>query len=169
MTFILQYRLPVPPAPEMWPPVTRSLLPGKLSLSCHTSCHSCHAPRAAGDVAPGDPLPCCSALLKACQQFVDLHAADILGNILIIVTVSASLILVSEGWLTADISVVRSVLCRSSLHISTELAVSSALTAWSAAACSRLSLDQSPENMRSLAAGCQYLVRCVRCSITQQN
>ena len=120
-------------------------------------------------MAPGDPLPCCSALLKACQQFVDLHAADILGNILIIVTVSASLILVSEGWLTADISVVRSVLCRSSLHISTELAVSSALTTWSAAACSRLSLDQSPENMRSLAAGCQYLVRCVRCSKTQQN
>lgn len=29
----------------------------------------------------GDNTQCCSALLKACHKFVDLHAADILGNV----------------------------------------------------------------------------------------
>lgn len=92
----------------------------------------------------GDNTQCCSALLKACHKFVDLHAADIL---------------VSEGWLAADVCVVRSVLCRSSLHITSELTAASALSAWSSAACSQLNLPQSPENLRTLAAGCQYLVR----------
>ena len=67
----------------------------------------------------------------------------------------------SDGWLAADVSVVRSVLCRSSLHITSELAAASALSAWSSAACSKLNLSPSPENLRTIAAGCQYLVRWV--------
>ena len=36
-----------------------------------------------------DKTQCCSTLLKACHKFVDLHAADILGNVTGL-TVSAS-------------------------------------------------------------------------------
>ena len=123
------------------------------------------SPGPGDDDDQGDKTTCCSALLKACHKFVDLHAADILGNVTM--TVSAShcpnnqclLSSVSEGWLAADVCVVRSVLCRSSLHITSEMAASSALSAWSMAACSKLSLSQSPENLRTIAAGCQYLVR----------
>ena len=40
-----------------------------------------------------------------------------------------------EAWLRADVSVVRLVLCRSSLHINSELAAAAALAAWTAATC----------------------------------
>ena len=132
-------------------------------------------PARASSPGPGDDgdlrdkTQCCSALLKACHKFVDLHAADILGNVTGL-TVSAShfpnecplVSSVSEGWLAADVSVVRSVLCRSSLHITSELAAASALSAWSSAACSKLNLSPAPENLRTIAAGCQYLVRWVQ-------
>lgn len=44
-------------------------------------------PARASSPGPGDDgdhidkTQCCSALLKACHKFVDLHAADILGNV----------------------------------------------------------------------------------------
>ena len=58
-------------------------------------------------------------------------------------------------------SVVRLVLCRSSLHINSELAAAAALAAWTAATCARLQLEPAPDTVRQAAAGCQYLVRSV--------
>ena len=64
-----------------------------------------------------------------------------------------------EAWLRADVSVVRLVLCRSSLHINSELAAAAALAAWTAATCARLQLEPAPDTVRQTAADCQYLVR----------
>ena len=66
-----------------------------------------------------------------------------------------------EAWLRADVSVVRLVLCRSSLHINSELTAAAALAAWTAATCARLQLEPAPDTVRQTAAGCQYLVRSV--------
>ena len=73
----------------LWPlvPPARSSSPG---------------PRDDGD--QGDKTTCCSALLKACHKFVDLHAADILGNVTMTVSAShcpnhvSSLQSVRAGW-----------------------------------------------------------------------
>ena len=65
----------------------------------------------------------------------------------------------SRAWLEADLAVVQAVLCRSSLHINSELDLFSALSRWATASCSRLQLPVSEENLRRVAGGCQYLVR----------
>ena len=54
---------------------------------------------------------------------------------------------------------VRLVLCRSSLHIKSELEVNLALASWTKRTCARYQLEPSADNIRCVASGCQYLVR----------
>ena len=104
---------------------------------------------------------CCDSLLSTCLQFIDKNATDILGKKTFyrIYQRLNHFVPASEGWCEADIGVVRLVLCRSSLHIKSELEVSLALASWTKRTCARYQLETSADNIRCVASGCQYLVR----------
>ena len=60
----------VPPSPTRTRGATTSRSPpGKLSLSCHSSCHSCHSPT--GAKSPPGCEPNNEASLSPCEEFIN--------------------------------------------------------------------------------------------------
>lgn len=92
----------------------------------------------------GKKFKCCESLHANCLNFVDKHASALLA---------------SELMLNVDLSVLKVMVCRSSLHIKSEMEVFSALTSWSKSECKRLHLPDLPESYRAVVSGCQYMIR----------
>jgi len=87
---------------------------------------------------------CCESLHAKCLAYIDVHATSLLSN---------------TSLLQVDLAVLKLLVCRTSLHIKSEMEVFSALVRWSKYECYRLVMSDSSENRRSVLSGCQYMVR----------
>ena len=87
---------------------------------------------------------CCESLHANCLTYIDNHATALL---------------VSDSLLEVDVTVLKVLVCRTSLHIKSEMEVFAALVRWSKSECARLELPDTAENCRSALSGCLYMVR----------
>lgn len=87
---------------------------------------------------------CCESLHSNCLAYVDKHASALLA---------------SDCMKNVDVSVLKVMVSRTSLHIKSEMEVFSALTSWSKSECNRLHLPDTLDNWRAVVSGCQYMVR----------
>jgi len=86
----------------------------------------------------------CQKVIQHCFSIVDEHA---------------KVVLESDEWEELSLELVRMIISRDSLAISSELTVFMAVNRWSHRQCRRRHLEPTPENKRFVLQGAQFLIR----------